>query len=55
MDIARPQTGTLIPSIKEPIGELMENLKTDYTIVIVTNNMEQAARVSDFTAFLMTN
>jgi phosphate transport system ATP-binding protein len=31
----------------------MENLKSDYTIVIVTHNMQQAARVSDFTAFLM--
>ncbi len=35
------------------IEELMETLKEDYTIVIVTHNMEQAARVSDFTAFLM--
>ncbi|MCB2214221.1 phosphate ABC transporter ATP-binding protein [bacterium] len=35
------------------IEELMETLKTDYTIVIVTHNMQQAARVSDFTAFLM--
>lgn len=35
------------------IEELMENLKTDYTIVVVTHNMQQAARVSDFTAFLM--
>ncbi len=35
------------------IEELMEALKKDYTIVIVTHNMGQAARVSDFTAFLM--
>ena len=35
------------------IEELMENLKANYTIVIVTHNMQQAARVSDFTAFLM--
>jgi phosphate transport system ATP-binding protein len=35
------------------IEELMEQLKKDYTIVIVTHNMQQAARVSDFTAFLM--
>jgi len=35
------------------IEELMENLKSDYTIVIVTHNMQQAARVSDFTAFFM--
>ena len=34
------------------IEELIHNLKDDYTIVIVTHNMQQAARVSDFTAFL---
>ena len=33
------------------IEELMTQLKTDYTIVIVTHNMQQAARVSDRTAF----
>lgn len=37
------------------IEELMESLKERYTIVIVTHNMQQAARVSDFTAFLMIN
>jgi len=35
------------------IEELMQALKRDYTIVIVTHNMQQAARVSDNTAFLM--
>jgi phosphate transport system ATP-binding protein len=35
------------------IEELMQSLKLDYTIVIVTHNMQQAARVSDFTAFMM--
>jgi len=35
------------------IEELMQNLKMDYTIVIVTHNMQQAARVSDLTAFMM--
>jgi phosphate transport system ATP-binding protein len=35
------------------IEELMQSLKEDYTIVIVTHNMQQAARVSDFTAFMM--
>ncbi len=35
------------------IEETIETLKTDYTIVIVTHNMQQAARVSDFTAFMM--
>jgi phosphate transport system ATP-binding protein len=34
------------------IEELMDELKNDYTIVIVTHNMQQAARVSDFTAFM---
>lgn len=33
------------------IEELIHDLKTKYTIVIVTHNMQQAARVSDFTAF----
>jgi phosphate transport system ATP-binding protein len=33
------------------IEELMKELKKDYTIVIVTHNMQQAARVSDFTGF----
>jgi phosphate transport system ATP-binding protein len=35
------------------IEELMRELKKDYTIVIVTHNMLQAARVSDMTAFMM--
>jgi phosphate transport system ATP-binding protein len=34
------------------IEELIDELKKDYTIVIVTHNMQQAARVSDYTAFL---
>ena len=34
------------------IEELIDELKQDYTIVIVTHNMQQAARVSDFTAFM---
>jgi phosphate transport system ATP-binding protein len=33
------------------IEELMQELKDDYTIVIVTHNMQQASRASDFTAF----
>jgi phosphate transport system ATP-binding protein len=37
------------------IEELMNSLKEKYTIVIVTHNMQQAARVSDFTAFLLTD
>jgi phosphate transport system ATP-binding protein len=35
------------------IEELIQTLKKDYTIVIVTHNMQQAARASDFTAFFM--
>ena len=34
------------------IEELVEELKERYTIIIVTHNMQQAARISDFTAFL---
>lgn len=34
------------------IEELIAELKSDYTIVIVTHNMQQAARVSDYTAFM---
>ncbi|MGD8384414.1 MAG: phosphate ABC transporter ATP-binding protein PstB [Lysobacterales bacterium] len=34
------------------IEELINELKTDYTIVVVTHNMQQAARVSDYTAFM---
>lgn len=34
------------------IEELIYELKSDYTIVIVTHNMQQAARVSDYTAFM---
>jgi phosphate transport system ATP-binding protein len=35
------------------IEELMQELKKNYTILIVTHNMQQAARVSDFTAMMM--
>jgi phosphate transport system ATP-binding protein len=34
------------------IEELVHDLKSDYTVVIVTHNMQQAARVSDFTAYM---
>ncbi len=37
------------------IEDLMAQLMRDYTIVIVTHNMQQAARVSDFTAFMLMN
>ncbi|MBI1979267.1 MAG: phosphate ABC transporter ATP-binding protein [Elusimicrobia bacterium] len=44
---------TLDPQATERIEELMRELKSDYTIVIVTHNMQQAARISDQTAFLL--
>ena len=37
------------------IEELIQTLKADYTIIIVTHNMQQAARASDYTAFFMMN
>jgi phosphate transport system ATP-binding protein len=42
----------LDPIATARIEDLMQELKQDYTIVIVTHNMQQAARVSDMTAFL---
>ncbi|HEX4952395.1 MAG TPA: phosphate ABC transporter ATP-binding protein PstB [Thermoanaerobaculia bacterium] len=42
----------LDPVATAKIEELMQDLKKDYTQVIVTHNMQQAARVSDYTAFL---
>ena len=41
----------LDPIATQRIEELIYQLKSDYTIVIVTHNMQQAARVSDHTAF----
>ena len=41
----------LDPIATQKIEELIHELKKNYTIVIVTHNMQQAARVSDFTAF----
>ncbi|MBO0888272.1 phosphate ABC transporter ATP-binding protein [Candidatus Bathyarchaeota archaeon] len=42
----------LDPIATAKIEELISSLKESYTVVIVTHNMQQAARVSDFTAFL---
>ena len=42
----------LDPISTAKIEELMDELKSEYTLVIVTHNMQQAARVSDFTAFM---
>jgi len=43
---------SLDPISTQKIEELILELKKEYTIVIVTHNMQQAARVSDYTAFL---
>jgi phosphate transport system ATP-binding protein len=45
-------TSALDPIATQSIEELVQELKREFTIVIVTHNMQQAARVSDFTAFL---
>jgi phosphate transport system ATP-binding protein len=42
----------LDPISTAKVEEMIEELKTDYTVVIVTHNMQQAARVSDRTAFM---
>jgi phosphate transport system ATP-binding protein len=44
-------TSALDPISTAKIEELIEELKKTYTIIIVTHNMQQAARVSDFTGF----
>ena len=44
-------TSALDPIATGKIEELMESLKQEYTIVIVTHSMNQAARISDKTAF----
>jgi phosphate transport system ATP-binding protein len=45
-------TSALDPLSTFKVEELIYNFKTDYTIIIVTHNMQQAARISDYTAFL---
>ncbi|MDD3838956.1 MAG: phosphate ABC transporter ATP-binding protein PstB [Clostridia bacterium] len=46
-------TSALDPISTGKIEELIENLKHKYTIVIVTHNMQQAGRISDYTAFFL--
>ena len=46
-------TSALDPISTSKVEELIEELKKDYTIVIVTHNMQQAARISDDTAFFL--
>ncbi|HRZ87776.1 MAG TPA: phosphate ABC transporter ATP-binding protein PstB [bacterium] len=43
----------LDPTATLKVEELIQELKKKYTIIIVTHNMQQAARISDFTAFFM--
>lgn len=43
----------LDPTATTKIEELIQQLKNKYTIIIVTHNMQQAARISDYTAFFM--
>ena len=45
-------TSALDPISTARIEDLIFQLKEDYTIAIVTHNMQQAARVSDFTAYM---
>jgi phosphate transport system ATP-binding protein len=46
-------TSALDPTSTSKIEELSQSLKKDVTIIIVTHNMQQAARISDWTGFLM--
>jgi phosphate transport system ATP-binding protein len=45
-------TSALDPLSTGKVEELVHTLKSDYTVVIVTHNMQQAARVSDYTAYM---
>ena len=46
-------TSALDPISTSKIEELMEQLKKQYTVIVVTHNMQQAVRVSDYTAFFL--
>lgn len=46
-------TSALDPISTSKIEDLMENLKKEYTVAIVTHNMQQATRISDYTAFFL--
>ena len=46
-------TSALDPGSTMKVEELMRELKKNYTVVIVTHNMQQAARISDRTAFFL--
>ena len=46
-------TSALDPISTSKIEELMEQLKKRYTVIVVTHNMQQAVRISDYTAFFL--
>ena len=46
-------TSALDPISTSKIEDLAEELKSDYTVIMVTHNMQQAARISDKTAFFL--
>jgi phosphate transport system ATP-binding protein len=46
-------TSALDPIATLKVEELIDELKKEYTIIIVTHNMQQATRISDYTAFFM--
>lgn len=46
-------TSALDPISTSKIEDLAEQLKSDYTVIMVTHNMQQAARISDKTAFFL--
>lgn len=51
--LADEPTSALDPIATQTIEKLLQELKKDYTIIIVTHNMQQAARISDYTAFFL--
>jgi phosphate transport system ATP-binding protein len=46
-------TSALDPIATAKIEELLEELKKEYTVIIVTHSMQQAARISDYTGFFL--
>jgi phosphate transport system ATP-binding protein len=46
-------SSALDPISMQKIEDLIDDLKAAYTVVIVTHNLQQASRVSDFTAFFL--
>ena len=52
MSLFDEPTSALDPIATARIEELIDELRSEYTIVIVTHNMQQAARISNYTAFM---